>query len=180
MIISFGTPREVTLMGDRLEKSGPLRIPGHQIYAVPTWAGDGIIVAVIGPEGVDAGDTIVLIDVSDPGQGKIQERLWKKGKDLDVKLYYPVYSPVSHRCVFVRGEEKGMALYSFQHGRPDPPRRLEPERFDHRITGLTYSPDGRYVLFSSDRTDRPRQGPAPDGVAPERKVGTVEERRQTP
>ena len=154
IIISFSTPREVTLMDARLEKSGRLRVPGHQVYAVPNWAGDGTLVAVIGPEAAGAGDTIALLDVSDPAQGKIQEVLWKKGDDLDVKLLYPVYSPVTRRCVFVRGEEKGMVLYSIQQGQSGPPKRLEPEGFDHRISGLAYSPDGRYVLFSSDRSDR--------------------------
>ena len=157
MVISFSTPREVTVMDARPEKSGVLRIPDHQIFSVANWAGDGTIVAIIGPEADAAGTAIALIDVNDPSHGKIKEVLWKKENDPAVKIYYPVYSAMTRRCVFVREEPKGMALYAFQHGRPDPPRRLEPEGFDRRITGLAYSPDGRYVLFSSDRTaQRPR------------------------
>ncbi len=153
MIISFTAVREVTIMDARPEKSRVLRIPGHQIYTVPNWAGDETIVAAIGSEDVGAGDTLALIDVGDPAHGKIKEVLWKKENGRDVKLHYPVYSPSTRRCVFGLEESRGMALYSVLRGRPDPPRRLEPEGFDHKITALAYSPDGRYVLFASDRTE---------------------------
>jgi hypothetical protein len=37
------------------------------------------------------------------------------------------------------------------HGKPDPPKRLEPQGFDTTIQDLAISPDGRYVVFASDR-----------------------------
>lgn len=179
MIISFTAVREVTIMDARPEKSGALRIPGHQIHTVPNWAGDETIVAVIGPDAVGAGDTIALIDVGDPGHGKIKEVLWKKENGRDVKLHYPVYSPITRRCVFGLEESRGMALYSFLHGRPDPPARLEPEGFDHKITGLAYSPDGRYVLFSSDRIEQRPRGPEPGRDRSERKNSEAGDSRKT-
>ena len=59
------------------------------------------IVAVIGEE---VGDTIALIDLSDPEQGKVKEVLWKQGKGLEVKPSSPVYSSITRRCVFVGDE----------------------------------------------------------------------------
>jgi hypothetical protein len=50
-----------------------------------------------------------------------------------------------------------LALYSFERGQTDPPKRLEPEGFDTLMQDLALSPDGRYVLFSSNRSG-PRQG----------------------
>jgi Tol biopolymer transport system component len=160
LIVSFSRPRQVTIMDVRPEKSGPLQIPEQNIFWEPSWAGEGTIVAAIGP---GEADTIALIDVSDPAQGKIKEILWTKGKGLDITPYHPLYSPTTRRCVFVGAEPKGMALYSFQHGQPGPPQRLEPEGYDNLIQDLAYSPDGRYVLFSSNRPDRGRREPPPRG-----------------
>jgi hypothetical protein len=67
---------------------------------------------------------------------------------------------VTRRCVFVGTEEgKGSALYSFVHAKADPPKpqdppkRLEPQGFDKLIQDLTFSPDGRFVVFASDRRE---------------------------
>ncbi len=49
-----------------------------------------------------------------------------------------------------------MALYSFKRGKADPPRRLEPAGYDSLLQDLAFSPDGRYLLFTSNRTG-PRQ-----------------------
>jgi Tol biopolymer transport system component len=159
LIVSFSNPREVTLMDVRPEKSGPLQLLGQKLYSMPSWVAAGTIVAVVGPDARDTGDTIALIDVSDPGQARVKEVLWKKGDEPDVTLYYPILSAGTRRCIFARAEPKGMALYSFFQGRTDPPKRLEPEGYDRLIAGTTYSPDGRYVLFSSNRPDRAAPGP---------------------
>jgi Tol biopolymer transport system component len=158
-IISFSSPAEVTIMDVRPERSGVLNITGHQVYSIPRWAGEGTLVAVIG---AGAGDTIALIDVTDPSHGKIKEVLWTRGKRLDVTPLCPAYSPSTRRCVFVgKTEGKGRALYSFRSGKPDPPGRLEPgDRFDNLIQDPTFSPDGRYLVFSSDRRP-PAAAPGP-------------------
>ena len=57
-----------------------------------------------------------------------------------------------------RGE--GQALYSVQRGKAGPAKRVEPEGYDHEITSLSFSPDGRYLLFSCDGPDRRVSGPA--------------------
>jgi RNA polymerase sigma factor (sigma-70 family) len=163
LIVSFSNPTQVTIMDVRPERSGVLDLPGHQIFSVPSWADEGTIVAVIG---AGAGDTIALIDVTDPARGKVKEVLWKQGRGLDVKPYGPIYSPVARRCVFIgKTEGTGRALYSFRHGQPDPPRRLEAEGlFDNLIQDPIFSPDGRYIVFSSDR--KPDHNPRTAAPAP--------------
>jgi Tol biopolymer transport system component len=162
LIVDFGNPRAVTIMDVRPEKSGPLQLPGTGIAAEPSWAGEGLIIAAIGPG--DA-DSIALIDVSDPARGMIKEVLWKRGKGPDVTPSYPLYSARTRRCVFIGPGPKGRALYAFERGKSGPPMRLEPEGFDRVLQDLAYSPDGRYVLFSSDRP-APRRRDAARGGDP--------------
>jgi hypothetical protein len=59
-----------------------------------------------------------------------------------------------------------LALYSFERGQTDPPKRLEPEGFDTLMQDLALSPDGRYVLFSSNRSGPRQGGSAPRALAP--------------
>ena len=123
--------------------------------------------AVIGA-GAATGDTIALVDVTNPTRGKVKEVLWKQGKTLDVTPLCPAYSLATGRCVFVgKTDGNGRALYAFRHGKPDPPRRLEAgDRLDNLILGTTFSPDGRYIVFSCDRSrtaDR-RRAPVRDPV----------------
>jgi Tol biopolymer transport system component len=153
LIISFARSPEVTVIDDRFGRpSGVLQIPPEQmLFSIPSWAEDDTIVAVVGEED---GDTIALIDVSDPSDGKIKGVLWKRSRDLDVRPREPVYSQATRRCVFVGEDARGMALYGFERGKPGTPKRLEAAS-DNLIRDLAFSPDGRYVLFSSNRPDRP-------------------------
>ena len=127
-------------------------MPDHKVYTPPNWAGEGTVVAILGE---NAGDTIALLDVTDPAEAKIKQTLWKRRQDSDIKPLSPVYAPETGTCVFV-GEQagKGLALYSVERGRPGPPRRLETEGFDNTLQSLSISPGGRFVTFSSDRPDR--------------------------
>ena len=152
LIISFAKSPEVTVIDDRAgHPSGVLRIPDREIFSIPSWADEGTIVAVIGE---DEGNAVALIDVSSPSAGRVKQVLWKRAKDLDVKPSEPVYSPVNRQCVFVGEDTKGMALYLIEPGKPGPPKRMEAES-DNLIRDLAFSPDGRYILFSSNRPDRP-------------------------
>ncbi len=40
-------------------------------------------------------------------------------------------------------------MYSFRKGQTEPPRRLEPDGFDKMLRDPTFSPDGKYLLFTS-------------------------------
>ena len=148
MIVNFNLPRLVTMMDAEPQKNGIVRIAGKGIYPESCWVGGGTIVAAIGSE---SADTIALVDVRQPRTSRIQQVLWRRSDGPDVKPFYPLYSPRTGRCVFVGIETKGMALYSFQRGRPERPRRLEPAGFDNLIQDTAMSPDGRYVLFCSTR-----------------------------
>jgi WD40-like Beta Propeller Repeat len=154
MLIDSSTPRKVTLMDAKPEKCGDIQLSESWIYATPSWAGPGTIVTLIGSDG--QGDTLALIDVSNPHEGKVKEVLWKK-KELDIQVIDPVYSTSRRECVYIGVTQEGMALYSVRQGKSDPPKRLEPDAYDALIWDLALSPDGRYVLFGSTRPDRRRR-----------------------
>ena len=145
MIMAFTFPRRVTLMDANPEKSGVLQIPNHQIHSDPYWAGKGTIVAVIGRT---EGDTIALIDVSDPRRAKVKEVLWRRANGPDVVPDYPIYSAATRRCIFVGIEAKGEAIYSVQQNKAEPAKPLGTLGYEPKIIGLAYSPDGRYFLYS--------------------------------
>jgi len=171
MLIDFSIPANVTLMDVTPEKSGPLQIPDLQIHSIPSWADEGTIVAVVGS---DAGDTIALLDVTEPAHGKVKEILWKtnfKGKGLDVQPSYPAYLASTRRGVFIGTRREGMALYSFQRGQADPPKRIEPAGYDSLMQDVALSPDGRYAVFCSNRSGPRQRGSAPGGGAPKPKQG---------
>jgi hypothetical protein len=130
---------------------------------VPSWAGEGTIVAAVGSNGADA---IALIDVNEPEQGKVKEVLWKRGNGPDVQPSFPVYAPRTRRCFFVGNEEgKGQALFALQQGIPNLPKRLEQGEFNKLIQDLALSPDGRYVVFASDRRVSVPRRPSVDAPA---------------
>ena len=158
MIMHYTDPRQVTLMDANAEKSGVLRNPDLEIHSHPSWAGKGTIVAVVGP---DEGDTIALIDVADSPRAKVKEVLWRRANGPDVKPTYPIYSATTRRCIFVGVEEKGEALYSVPQGDAGPAKPLGPEGYEPEITGLSFSPDGRYVLHSLRGPGRIQWGRAP-------------------
>ncbi len=158
LIVSFEDPRELTLMDADPKKSCVLQLPGHQIFSHANWAGKGTIVAVIG---ATAGDTIALIDVSDPRDAKVQEVLWRRANGPDVQPRYPIYSTVSRRCVFVGSDAKGMALYSVQHGSDGPAKPLKSQESHPWIADLGYSPDGRYILYSAKSREPAEANRAP-------------------
>lgn len=134
-----------TKEGDRLE------VAGHRIHSWPTWAGSEMLVSSIGTE--REANAIVLLDVRKPAEAKIIEVLWKRGEDLDVEPIWAVYSPATRRCTFVGVEPGKRTLYSIQRGVSRRARRLEPEGYNDRLSGLWFSPDGRYLLFCANRPD---------------------------
>ena len=172
MIIDFAIPAHVSLMDVKPDKSGPLRIPDLQFYSVPSWASEGTIVAVVGAE---FGDTIALVDVTDPARGKVTEVLWKmnfKGKGLGVSPLYPAYTASTRRCVFIGKGNEGMAIYSFQRGQADQPKRLEARRIRLIDPGRSFVAGWpiRFILQQSNR-------PAAARICARRRRPKIEESR---
>ena len=148
MIMSFETPRQVTLMDADPDRSLVLQLHNYQIYSHPIWAGKETILAGIGPT---ASDTIGLIDVSDPPRAKVKEVLWQRASGPDVEPAYPAYSTATGRCIFVGKGAHGMALYSVQQNQtgPEPAKPVVLQEHHPWIADLAYSPDGRYILYSA-------------------------------
>jgi hypothetical protein len=131
-----------------------IQIGDQKTFSDPRWVGEGTIVAAIG---LTHSDTVAIIDVSQPRQSKVKEVLWRKASGPDVGPTYPIYSPATRRCVFVGEESTRSALYSVELGKAEPAKRLGPEEYDPQITGLEYSPDGNFVLYSAQgRIQTPR------------------------
>ncbi len=166
MLIDFSIPAHVTLMDSKGTTNVPIQISDSKLYSPPTWVSDATIVSVVGK---DFGDSIAIIDVANPAKAKIKEVLWKmnfKGTGPDIRPQYPAYLPGTGRCVFIGGAYSGMALYSFERGQADPPKRLEAEGFDSLMQDVALSPDGRFALFAGSRAGPRQRGSAPRAGAP--------------
>ncbi len=150
MIIAFGEPRRVTIMDANPEKSGVVTFPEFRIHSIPSWAGPGMIVTVIGAE---VGDQVALIDVGNPAQSRVKEVLWRRANGPDVTPTYPIYSAVGRLYVFVGGDAKGMSLYAIHQGKGLAAKPLGKQEGLDSIVNLAFSPDGRYVLYSAHSRD---------------------------
>lgn len=131
------------------KEGGVVEVPGQRIFSWPSWAGPGTLVSTLaaGREG----ESIALIDVRKPAEAKIIEVLWKRSDDLDVSPRWPVYREDTHLCYFVGEEPMKRMLLSVRRGEPGRVRRMEPRGYDDKLSGLSFSPDGRYLLFCADR-----------------------------
>jgi dipeptidyl aminopeptidase/acylaminoacyl peptidase len=148
LTITFANPCDLTVVDAATAETRPVRLEGHRIYSVPSWVDGNTIVAFIRS---DKGFSIALIDVSKPEQATVKQTLWKRGDGTNIEPLYPVYSLAQKRGAFVGRDPNGQSLYSFEPGKV--PRRLEPNRpLDPKIASLAQSPDGRYLLFSADRS----------------------------
>ncbi len=160
MIVSFSNPRHVTLMDANPDKSGVLQLPDYQFYADPTWAGAATLVAVIG---LTEGDTVALIDVSDPPRAAVKEVLWKRTNGPDVTADFPAFSPATRRAIFVGIKDQVRALYSVEQGKAEPAKRVGRDESETYITDPAFSPDGRYLLYIEHGAHRPHGRRAPGG-----------------
>jgi len=139
-----------------LEKvtGGKVEVPGYRIFSWPSWAGSGTLVSALSTRKVgdrEEGDTIALIDVSNPAEAKIVEVLWRRGKELDVTPRWPVYWPETRRCYFIGVEADKRTLYSLDRGKSRRAKQVEVTGNNNKLGGLSFSPDGRYLLMGDNR-----------------------------
>lgn len=147
--VSFSNPCTLTLIDVKSGDSQPIELADHQFFSVPSWAGDAqTLVAVVRGKGPAS---IALIDVSDPAKAKIKVVTWTRGIGVSDEPIYPVYSAEAKRCVYVGRSPRGFFLYRIDSATKGLPLKLEPNSLGGRIAGLSISPDGKRVLFCSDR-----------------------------
>ena len=149
LINTFDNFTETTVMNFEKLTGGKLAFPGYRIFSWPSWAGPGTLVASFGAK--DQGDTIALLDVSNPAAAKIIEVLWQRDPELDVEPRWPVYSPETRRCIFSGVVANKKTLYLIEHGKSGRAKPVEAAGPDEILQALSFSPDSRFLLFSSDR-----------------------------
>ena len=107
----------------------------------------------------NSGDTIALLDVSNPAETKIIEVLWQRGEELNVAPCWPVYWPETRRCYFSAVDDDKRPLYSLELRESRRPKPVDANGPDEQPGGLrsfpygpfSFSPDGRYLLFQTNR-----------------------------
>jgi RNA polymerase sigma factor (sigma-70 family) len=152
LINSASNPTKSMVINLDSKTGGILKVAGHKIFSYPNWAGPGTLISALAT--LDEGDSIALLDVRKPEEGKILEVLWQRSPDLDVTPRWPVYLPRTGRCFFVGVDPNKRTLFSIEHGESARVRSVESRGHDDTLGGLSFSPDGRYLLFSANRPDR--------------------------
>ena len=161
LVVNYCTPPSADLVDSLTAKSRSVELSGRRFRDAPAWAGPDLLVAAIGADGADA---VALIDVGLPktspiaipvanpsfGPAKVRELLWEKGDGPDLNPGPAIYHAGTGRCVFVDRRPGSEHLMTVVAGDPSPPKRLDPDGSFTSITGLAFSPDGRYVLFSGN------------------------------
>jgi Tol biopolymer transport system component len=153
LINSYSLPTESTLINLETKEGSTIEVPGHQIFSWPRWVGPGTVVTALAPKEKYEGDSIALLDVRQPAEAKILEVLWKRSEDLDVIPRWPIYRPETGQCFFTGDVPKRRAIYSVRRGESHRARPVGVAvgHVDHTWIGsLTFSPDGRYLLFHAN------------------------------
>jgi Tol biopolymer transport system component len=146
LLVSFANPATLYLLDMTTIERVKVCIPDHQVFQSPSWLDEGSLVAVVG---TDKPNSVAVVDVLQPGQARIKQTLWQRGDGTNAEPVDPVYCPQRRQVVFVGRDKQGQALYTCEPGKTA--QRLESEGLDRKIAGLALSPDGRYLLFCSDR-----------------------------
>jgi hypothetical protein len=156
LINSWSLPTKSAVLDLETKDERMVKVPGHQIFSWPSWVGPGILVSALAPEDQYEGDSIALLDVSNPAKAKIIEHLWKRNADLDVIPRWPVFRPGTPQCFFEGEEPRKRALYSVRRGESLRARYMG--IVAQHVVGtpgsglgsLTFSPDGRYLLIDAN------------------------------
>ena len=151
LINDWSIPTKSMVINLETKEGNIVAIPGHHIFSWPSWAGPGTLISALATE--HEGNSIALIDVRRPAEARIIEVLWKRSNELDVTPRWPAYQPKARRCFFVGEEPTKRTLFSVQRGESGRAKPLE-AGYNSRAGGLSFSPDGRYLLFCANRPDR--------------------------
>jgi len=155
LINSISEPTECELYDVSAKTRTRINVPGQSIFSWPRWSAPGMLVACIGDR--KAPDSIVLLDVSRTKNVKVVRTLWRRSEGPDLYARWPLFSPSSGDCFFVGDEGSKRTLYFLSSGAGGPERPTPLEIGGPKLSGLSLSPDGRYLLFASDRVRRSGQ-----------------------
>ena len=164
LINSYSLPTKPEIFNLETKKGRVIEVPDHQVFSWPSWVGPRTVVTALAPKETYEGDSIVLLDVSEPAEAKILEVLWKRDADLDVVPRWPVFRPGTNQCFFegvVPKKEGGpperRALYSLLRGESLRAKPLGLVGHEHipgstgtGLGSLSFSPDGRYLLIDAN------------------------------
>jgi RNA polymerase sigma factor (sigma-70 family) len=152
---SYSLPTTSTVINIATKEAGVVEVPEHQIFSWPSWVGPGTLVSALAPKAKYEGDSIALLDVRKPAEAKIIEVLWKRSEDFKVTPRWPVFRPETRQCFFVGAEPGKRTLYSVQRGESLQARMMGVVEQQHgpvtHLASLSFSPDGRYLIFQSNR-----------------------------
>lgn len=180
LVAGFGNPCELSVVDAETREVRPVRLPGRKFFGIPSWVDGSTIAVAVGaeekarvidlpnpepaaPVGSEArAEAVARVDVSDPEHASIARIEWRRGEGGDFSPSDPVIDPKSGRCWFV-----GMR---FRDGKPDGEAIFEGPQvvrgvarsefkqvgfptWEHEVGELALSPDGRFIVFQSDRHD---------------------------
>jgi hypothetical protein len=157
LLVNSYSPRpRSTVINLETKQEDALVVPGHQIFSWPIWAGPGRLVSALASKGKSEGDSIALLDIRNPAQATILDVLWKRSEGPDVSPRWVVCHPVTRECFFVGVEPTKRMIYMVKRGGPLRARPLDVIEWTRpgqhqQLAGLTFSPDGRYLLFDANR-----------------------------
>ena len=164
LINSYSLPSKSEIFNLKTKKGRVIEVPDHQVFSWPSWVGPRTVVTALAPKETSEGDSIVLLDVSEPAEAKILEVLWKRDADLDVVPRWPVFRPGTNQLFFegvVPKKEGGpperRALYSILRGESLRAKPFGLVGHEHipgstgtGLGSLSFSPDGRYLLIDAN------------------------------
>ena len=153
LINSYSLPTESTIIDLETKEGSVVEVPGHQIFSWPRWVGPGTLVSALAPKEKYDGDSIGLLDVSKPAEAKVIEVLWKRSEGPNITPRWPAYRPKTGRCFFTSEVPGKRAIYSVQRGeslRASPMGAAVENATNNWISGLSFSPDGRYLVFCAN------------------------------
>lgn len=152
-------PNDVRPYNFSTGRTAKVNLAGHNFYSWPRWTGPNQLVACIDDGGRP--DPLVLVDVSTPSEAKVVRTLWNRLAGPDFSPRWPVVSADTGHCYFITDAGNQRTINDLVPQSSGRGRITYLDSGGPRLSGLSLSPDGRYLLFIADRLDPKSSGGAP-------------------